>query len=78
MQNGGLRRQCIHIAERMRELAVKIGTARTENTLRNRGLVIQNRPATISRWTLMYMLRGGSEHLWTCPEYNDDNAYLYY
>jgi hypothetical protein len=61
---------------RMRELGVKIGMARNEKYTRNRGLVNQHRTGTISRWILMYMLRGGSEHLWTCPECDEDNTYL--
>jgi hypothetical protein len=52
---------------RMRELRVKISTARNEKYTRNRGLVNKHRTGTISQWTLMYMLRGWFEQLWTCP-----------
>jgi hypothetical protein len=48
---------------RMRELGVKIVMAKNEKYTRNRGLVNQYRTGMISRWSLMYMLRGGSEHL---------------
>jgi hypothetical protein len=51
---------------RMIELGVKIGTARNEKYTRNRGLVNQHKTGTNSRWTLTYMLRGVSEHPWTC------------
>jgi hypothetical protein len=62
---------------RMNELGVKTGMAKNETYTRNmRGLVNQHRTGTISRWTLMYMLRGGSEHLWTCLECSDDNPSL--
>jgi hypothetical protein len=53
---------------RMRELGVKIGMVRNKKYTRNRRLVNQHRTGTFSRWTLMYMLRGGSEHLWTFLE----------
>ena len=59
---------------RMRELGVKIGIARTERySGRMKGTVKEHRTGTISRCLLMNILRGRSEHLWTCPEcYNDD------
>jgi hypothetical protein len=47
---------------RIIELGVKIGTARNEKYTRNRGLVNQHRTGTTSQRTLMYMLRGWSEH----------------
>jgi hypothetical protein len=59
---------------RMRDLGVKIGKARNErHTGCIRGLVNKHRTGTISRRMLMYMVRKGSEHLWTCPECSDDN-----
>jgi hypothetical protein len=61
---------------RMRELEAKTGTARNEKYTRKRGLVNQSRTGTISQLTLMYMLRGESEHLWTYPECSDDSPYL--
>jgi hypothetical protein len=61
---------------RIKKLGVRISTVRNEKYTRSRGLVNQHRTGTISRWTLMHMLRGGSEHPWTCPECSEDNPYL--
>ena len=58
---------------RMKELGVNIGTARHERYIgKTRGFVNQHRTSTVSHLTLMHMLEGGSEHLWTCPECNED------
>jgi hypothetical protein len=56
----------------MKELGEKISTDRKEKCTKNRGLVNQHKTGTISRWTLMQMLRGRSEHLWTCSECDED------
>jgi ribonuclease HI len=58
---------------RLQESGVKIGVARQEKHNRLTGrLVNQHRTGTISRYTLVEILRGTSEHLWTCPECKDD------
>ena len=54
---------------RLREMGIKIGAARREKLSgRMRSRINQHRTGTISRSTLMSILIGGSEHLWTCPE----------
>src|SRR5579871_6165999 len=59
---------------RMRVGGLKFGTARRE-TLRKRlkSMINQHRTSTISRATLIDLLRRRSEHLWICPECNNDN-----
>ena len=53
---------------RLREMGVKIGTARNEKFNKyTKRLINQHRIGTVSRYTLRDLLRRGSEHLWTCP-----------
>ena len=62
---------------RLREMGVKIGTARFETFSGHiRSRINQHRTGTISRSTLMSILMGGSEHLWTCPECREDSLHL--
>ena len=59
---------------RMREGGIKVGTARGEHyRKRLKSMINQHRTGTISRATLIDLLRRRSEHLWICPEYNEDN-----
>ena len=58
---------------RLQQLGLKIGVARKEQHNRYVSrLINQNRTGTVSRWTLLEILRRRSEHLWTCPECNED------
>src|SRR5579871_1349800 len=59
---------------RMQEGGLRVGTARRE-TLRKclKSMINQHRTGTISHATLIDLLRWRSEHLWICPEGNDDN-----
>ena len=58
---------------RLRELGLKIGVARKERYNRYMSrLINQNRTGTVSRWTLLEILQRRWEHLWTCPECNED------
>ena len=72
------RREDLHLNQstpttRLRELGLKIGVARKERYNRYTSrLINQNRTGTVSRWTLLEILRRRSEHLWTCPECNED------
>src|SRR5579871_210916 len=59
---------------RMRECGLRVGTARRENFRRRlKAMINQHRTGTISHATLIELLRRRSEHLWICPECNDDN-----
>src|SRR5579871_784713 len=58
---------------RMREGGLKVGTARRETLHKHlKSMVNQQRTGTISRATLINLLRRRSEHLWICPVFNDD------
>ena len=59
---------------RMRDCGLKVGTARREHfRKRLKSMINQHRTSTISRATLIDLLRRRSEHLWICPECNNDN-----
>ncbi|BFZ17186.1 hypothetical protein BsWGS_20225 [Bradybaena similaris] len=60
--------------DRMHEMGLTMGAARKERYNNpTRRFINQQRTGTISRWTLLELLQGRSEHLWTCPECRDDN-----
>lgn len=60
------------------DLEETIGIARNERYSRHdRGRINQCTTGTISYSTLMDLLRGRSEHLWTCMEHSDDEPSSY-
>ena len=63
------------IINRLIELGVKRGIARREEFAGSmRRVVNQHRTGVISRHTLKILLGRRSEHLWVCPECNDDST----
>jgi hypothetical protein len=60
--------------ERLRDGHVKLGVTRYEQYVGSqRRIVNQMRTGTVSRHTLLNVLKRRLEHLWVCPECKDDN-----
>jgi hypothetical protein len=60
--------------ERLRDGLVKLGVARYEHYADSqRRMMNQMRAGTVSRHTLLNVLKRISEHLWVCPVWKDNH-----